>query len=36
MDLKIAAISITNQSILLTRNQRDFSQITSLQSENWI
>ena len=36
MDLKIAAIAITNKAILLTRNQRDFSQITSLQSENWL
>ena len=36
MDLKIAAIAITNQAILLTRNQRDFSQITSLQSEDWL
>ena len=36
MDLKIAAIAITNQAILLTRNQRYFSQITSLQSEDWL
>jgi tRNA(fMet)-specific endonuclease VapC len=36
MDLKIAAISITNKAILLTRNQRDFSQIATLQAENWL
>jgi tRNA(fMet)-specific endonuclease VapC len=36
MDLKIAAISIINKTILLTRNQRDFSQITSLQTTDWL
>ena len=43
MDLKIAAIAITNKSILLTRNQRDFSQFsllykvkTGFSSENWL
>jgi tRNA(fMet)-specific endonuclease VapC len=36
MDLKIAAIAMTNGAILLTRNQRDFSQITSLRSEDWL
>jgi tRNA(fMet)-specific endonuclease VapC len=35
MDLKIAAISIANQSTLLTRNTRDFSQILNLSIEDW-
>ena len=36
MDLKIAAIVITHQAILLTRNHQDFSKITALQSEDWL
>jgi tRNA(fMet)-specific endonuclease VapC len=36
MDLKIAAIAITNKAILLTRNQQDFGRITSLQTEDWL
>ena len=35
MDLKIAAISITRQAILLTRNQSDFGQVTELVCEDW-
>ncbi|UBF27243.1 type II toxin-antitoxin system VapC family toxin [Kovacikia minuta CCNUW1] len=35
MDLKIAAISLTNQATLLTRNQSDFGQIVGLQTEDW-
>ncbi len=35
MDLKIAAISVTNNAILLTRNQSDFRQILGLQTEDW-
>jgi tRNA(fMet)-specific endonuclease VapC len=35
MDLKIAAISIVNNGILLTRNTSDFGQIKELQIENW-
>jgi tRNA(fMet)-specific endonuclease VapC len=35
MDLKIAAITIANQSILLTRNTKDFSQIANLSIEDW-
>ena len=35
MDLKIAAIALTNNAILLTRNQSDFGQIIELQTENW-
>jgi tRNA(fMet)-specific endonuclease VapC len=36
MDLKIAAIVIIQQATLLTRNHRDFSPITALQSEDWL
>jgi tRNA(fMet)-specific endonuclease VapC len=36
MDLKIAAIGITQEATLLTRNQRDFGQITTLRSEDWL
>jgi tRNA(fMet)-specific endonuclease VapC len=35
MDLKIAAIAIVNQSTLLTRNSKDFSQIRNLSIEDW-
>lgn len=35
MDLKIAAISLTNNAILLTRNLSDFGQIVELRTENW-
>ncbi|NJM77060.1 MAG: type II toxin-antitoxin system VapC family toxin [Acaryochloridaceae cyanobacterium RU_4_10] len=35
MDLKIAAIAIANQSMLLTRNTKDFSQIRNLSIEDW-
>jgi tRNA(fMet)-specific endonuclease VapC len=35
MDLKIAAIALTNNAILLTRNQSDFGQIADLQTEDW-
>jgi tRNA(fMet)-specific endonuclease VapC len=34
-DLKIAAIVITHEAILLTRNIKDFSQIQNLSIENW-
>jgi tRNA(fMet)-specific endonuclease VapC len=36
MDLKIAAIAITQQSTLLTRNGRDFGKIVALQIEDWL
>jgi tRNA(fMet)-specific endonuclease VapC len=36
MDLKIAAIAITQQATLLTRNNRDFGKIISLQIEDWL
>ncbi|PSB17143.1 PIN domain-containing protein [filamentous cyanobacterium CCP1] len=35
MDLKIAAIALTNNATLLTRNQSDFGQIADLQTEDW-
>ncbi len=35
MDLKIAAISIVTNAILLTRNTSDFGQIKELQIEDW-
>jgi tRNA(fMet)-specific endonuclease VapC len=35
MDLKIAAISLTNNAILLIRNTSDFGQIMELSIEDW-
>ncbi len=35
MDLKIAAISIINEAVLLTRNTSDFAGITELSIEDW-
>jgi tRNA(fMet)-specific endonuclease VapC len=35
MDLKIAAISIITNSILLTRNKSDFEKIEGLVFEDW-
>jgi tRNA(fMet)-specific endonuclease VapC len=35
MDLKIAAIALTTSATLLTRNHKDFGQITTLQSQDW-
>jgi tRNA(fMet)-specific endonuclease VapC len=35
MDLKIAAISLTNNAILLTRNASDFGQIGELKTGDW-
>jgi tRNA(fMet)-specific endonuclease VapC len=35
MDLKIAAIGLETQSIVLTRNQRDFGKIEGLLIEDW-
>jgi tRNA(fMet)-specific endonuclease VapC len=35
MDLKIAAIVLAHDATLLTRNQKDFSQIQGLKIEDW-
>ena len=34
-DLKIAAITLVNDAILLTQNERDFCNITGLNMEDW-
>src|ERR1043165_2150227 len=35
MDLRIAAIALAHNAVLLTRNERDFAKIASLQIEDW-
>jgi len=34
-DLKIASIALANDSVILTRNTRDFAQIQGLSFEDW-
>ncbi|MFO0806180.1 MAG: type II toxin-antitoxin system VapC family toxin [Gemmataceae bacterium] len=36
MDRKIAAITIANDSLLLTANRSDFEQVPGLRFENWM
>jgi tRNA(fMet)-specific endonuclease VapC len=35
MDLKIAAIAVTNNATLITRNKSDFGQIVELSIDDW-
>ena len=35
MDLRIAAIALTQRATVLTRNYKDFGQITNLKTEDW-
>jgi tRNA(fMet)-specific endonuclease VapC len=34
-DLKIAAITLANDGVLLTRNHKDFSKVSNLLTEDW-
>jgi tRNA(fMet)-specific endonuclease VapC len=36
MDLKIAAIALVNQALLLSANRRDFDRVPGLRVENWL
>ncbi|HEV3417705.1 MAG TPA: type II toxin-antitoxin system VapC family toxin [Pirellulales bacterium] len=36
MDLKIGAIALTNDALLLSANLRDFKQVPGLRVENWL
>ena len=35
-DLKIAAITLVNDALLLTANKRDFEQVPGLRFKNWM
>jgi tRNA(fMet)-specific endonuclease VapC len=36
MDLKIAAIAVVNQALLLSANRNDFEQVPGLRVESWL
>ena len=36
MDLKIACIALAHDSLLLTRNTKDFAKVPGLRFENWL
>ena len=36
MDLKIAAVAMVNDALLLTANRRDFIQVPGLRMDNWL
>jgi len=36
MDLKIASIVLAHQATLLSRNLRDFQQVSDLRVEDWL
>ena len=36
MDLKIASICLTHDCLLLSRNLKDFNQVSGLRVENWL
>ena len=35
-DLRISAIALANNGIIITRNQKDFSQVPGLKIEEWL
>lgn len=35
-DLRISAIALANNGIIITRNQKDFSQVPGLKIEDWL
>ncbi|HLN27842.1 MAG TPA: hypothetical protein VK395_08865 [Gemmataceae bacterium] len=36
MDLKIAAVALVNNALLLSANLRDFRRVPGLRTENWL